>query len=211
MPLAKFVAFLLLVGICVLAVLEPAVAFPNRGIISSPAALRPHDVLMPPPAVPSPRLKGKSPRMPATVASSPSLAPTDGSPLPPLSLDRFTAHRVSDQRRRDELRICFDALVQVLPPSSTTLTGSISSSLSSSSTAFEEDDEDDDDDPGRQAGAGAEMGKGTAGSKASSRGPNRVSILSRTVDYIQTLKTRTSALDERMEQLTMDARSSAFF
>ncbi|KAI9324685.1 hypothetical protein DFJ73DRAFT_966207 [Zopfochytrium polystomum] len=31
MPLAKFVAFLLLVGICVLAVLEPAVAFPNRG------------------------------------------------------------------------------------------------------------------------------------------------------------------------------------
>ncbi|KAJ3207878.1 hypothetical protein HDU67_007180, partial [Dinochytrium kinnereticum] len=92
-------------------------------------------------------------------------------------------HRISDQKRREDLKTCFDNLLTLLPPPALPVPIKVASAPSSGA-----DEADEEVGVGRKSGA-------------ASKPPNRVEIMGRTLDYIIYMKGRVKGLDGKIEGL----------
>ncbi|KAJ3333885.1 hypothetical protein HDU76_001801 [Blyttiomyces sp. JEL0837] len=210
---------------------------PKKRPLAAAAPSQPKPLAARPPSLTSPSLNPRP--IAAIFPPSPSIKPTL-SPTPNSSQQiipgsprqaRTAAHKVSDQRRREVLRGCFESLLNMLPPSdrynsmSDSLSGDEMEDGPGRKSRRDADDSSSNTSPqrtttsgGPKTGAGpstpklgpsgteSPSGSGsssnpTASSAGSSKAPNRVEIMYRTLDYINTLKTRTTEMESKIDSL----------
>ncbi|KAJ3098006.1 hypothetical protein HDU97_004366 [Phlyctochytrium planicorne] len=98
-------------------------------------------------------------------------------------------HRLSDQRRREEMKVCFNNLMTVLP------NGPVGGGVNVGPVGGGDEDDEDDEDPVSPSASGEQkQGKGA-------KPPNRVEIMGRTLDYIISLKGRVGKLEGTVDGL----------
>ncbi|KAJ3098105.1 hypothetical protein HDU96_000145 [Phlyctochytrium bullatum] len=153
----------------------------------------------------------------AEARNGPGAGSSDGGSKTPYSLSH---HRISDQRRREELKVCFDNLLVVLPPPAPSV-GVRPTGWRDEEGAGEGSQQGDEDDEegagskkkreseeccssssGDDKAAPAKKQRTMSGSSSSaSKPPNRVEIMGRTLEYIIGLKKRMSTLDGTIDGL----------